>query len=349
MPKIVARNGRREGDDQRDPGAVDGPAEDVAAELVDPEVVLGGGAGRRREERIEGAGVAGVGVGRAGERDDLRREDRDQDQEEDEDERGEGELVLAELEPEELPRESGRARRTGDRPGRSGADGRLTLVFELTRFQAAPIVRREGSDVPPLDGPQVTPEDRMGAYRVAAGLNIVSRRREAGDPGRRRRRPARRGPPSASSRTAGSRARQPSKRCSSTSTPAAQARSANRVESSSRISSVPTWISVGGSFLSSAKSGEMRGSSSVQPAGVIAGGLPQPGQRVEHRVAAADRGDAGAGQREVEPGRDQDHRRRRRHAHLAQRADRRDRQRAAGGVADDREPLRIVAELETAR
>ena len=157
------QEGRDEGDDQRDPSPVDGAAEDVAAELVDAEVVLGGGAGRGREERIERAGVASVEVRRTDEGDDLRREDRDQDEQEDEDERDESELVLPELEPEELPRRTDVPADLEIDQVRSGADGHLTLIFELTRFQTAPNTCpcRRGVTSPPLDRPQVTPEDRM--------------------------------------------------------------------------------------------------------------------------------------------------------------------------------------------
>jgi hypothetical protein len=71
--------------------------------------VLGGGAGRGPEERVEGAGVAGVRAWGADQPDHQRGEYRGQHQQRDEDEGGKCEAVFAEAGPEELPGGAGPA------------------------------------------------------------------------------------------------------------------------------------------------------------------------------------------------------------------------------------------------
>ena len=75
--------GRDQGHLERDAGAVDRAREDVAAEAVDAERMLGGRAGRRAED-VERLRALHARAGRAGDLDDQRREDRDEDQQHDE-------------------------------------------------------------------------------------------------------------------------------------------------------------------------------------------------------------------------------------------------------------------------
>src|SRR5215217_441747 len=99
--------GRDERHLERDSGAVDRAREDVAAEPVDAERVLAGRA-RRRAEDVERLRALRLGVGRAGDRHDRRREESHRDEQDDEDERDHRDLVAAQAAPEELHR---RARR----------------------------------------------------------------------------------------------------------------------------------------------------------------------------------------------------------------------------------------------
>ena len=95
--------GGDERDLERDARAVDGAREDVAAEPVDAEGVLGGRAGRRAED-VERLRALDLRAGRADEADDHRREDRRQDQDDDERERGHRDLVASQPAPEQLHR-----------------------------------------------------------------------------------------------------------------------------------------------------------------------------------------------------------------------------------------------------
>ena len=94
QPADHAKRRRHHTDQQRLPSAIDNPAELVAAQLVEPEPVLG-----RRTRNGGGRDHAGTRVFARAVGGDQRREDRDQDEERDQPEPDQGDRVAAQPAP----------------------------------------------------------------------------------------------------------------------------------------------------------------------------------------------------------------------------------------------------------